>query len=212
MTLLHAISDPKVPIVCDSIKGKLLNENAYKNRVRCKMTSSTRWLSRVFDILWFWPPISGFWYFVILTTKISKSSWNFDTWPHLDNLGSALAPSHRELSNASSFVSLRPFVRELWRGGVYPPPPASRGWQNTPATAGLTSTCATLSASYVRQQNCRLRTVNYQRNCIFFRTSSQGSRVLWSSSNRVAYVLPTPRRSQSENDYFKGGGKGQSSQ
>ena len=41
-----------------------------------------------------------------------------DTWPHLENLGDALGSSHRELSNAASFVSLRPFVRELWRGGV----------------------------------------------------------------------------------------------
>ena len=32
--------------------------------------------------------------------------------------GRRLRSSHRELSNAASVVSLRPFVRELWRGGV----------------------------------------------------------------------------------------------
>ena len=51
VTSLHAILDPKVAIVCESIKGKLLNVNAYKTQVRRKMTSSTRWLSRIFDIL-----------------------------------------------------------------------------------------------------------------------------------------------------------------
>ena len=45
VTSLHAISDPKVAIICESIKGKLLNGNAYKTQVRGKMTSSTRWLS-----------------------------------------------------------------------------------------------------------------------------------------------------------------------
>ena len=44
---LHAISDPKVAIVCESMKGKLLNGNAYNTQVRRKMTSSTRWLSRI---------------------------------------------------------------------------------------------------------------------------------------------------------------------
>ena len=39
MTSLRAISDPKVAIVCESIKGKLLNGNAYKTQVRRKMTS-----------------------------------------------------------------------------------------------------------------------------------------------------------------------------
>ena len=62
-----------------------------------------------------------------------------DTWPHLENSGDTLGLSHRELSNAASVVSLRPFVRELWRGGVWrPTPSASRGWRNTPANAGLT--------------------------------------------------------------------------
>ena len=56
VTSLLAISDPKVAIVCESIKGKLLNGNAYKTQVRRKMTSSTRWLSRILDISWFWPP------------------------------------------------------------------------------------------------------------------------------------------------------------
>ena len=55
VTSLLAISDPKVAIVCESIKGKLLNGNTYKTQERGKMTSSTRWLSRIFDILWFWP-------------------------------------------------------------------------------------------------------------------------------------------------------------
>ena len=55
VTSLHAILDPEVAIVCKSIKGKLLNRNAYKTQVRRKMTSSTRWLSRIFDISWFWP-------------------------------------------------------------------------------------------------------------------------------------------------------------
>ena len=55
VTSLHAISDPKVAIVCESIKGKLLNGNAYKTQVRRKTTSSTKWLSRICDILWFWP-------------------------------------------------------------------------------------------------------------------------------------------------------------
>ena len=50
VTSLHAILDPKVAIVCESIKGKLLNGNAYKTQVRRKMTRSTRWLSRIFDI------------------------------------------------------------------------------------------------------------------------------------------------------------------
>ena len=50
VTSLHAILDPKVAIVCESIKGKLLNRNAYKTQERRKMTSSTRWLSRIFDI------------------------------------------------------------------------------------------------------------------------------------------------------------------
>ena len=50
VTSLHAILDPKVAIVCESIKGKLLNGNAYKTQVRRKMTSFTRWLSRIFDI------------------------------------------------------------------------------------------------------------------------------------------------------------------
>ena len=56
VTSLHTISDPKVAIVCEAIKGKLLNGNAYKTPVGRKMTSSTRWLSRVFNISWFWPP------------------------------------------------------------------------------------------------------------------------------------------------------------
>ena len=55
VTSLHAISDPKVAFVCESIKDKLLNGNAYKTQVRRKMTSSARWLSRIFEILWFWP-------------------------------------------------------------------------------------------------------------------------------------------------------------
>ena len=55
MTSLHAISDPKVAIVCESIKGKLLNRNAYKTQAIRKLTSSTRWLSPIFDILYFDP-------------------------------------------------------------------------------------------------------------------------------------------------------------
>ena len=55
VTSLNAISDPKVAIVCESIRGKVLNGNAYKTQVRRKMTSSKRWLSRICDILWFWP-------------------------------------------------------------------------------------------------------------------------------------------------------------
>ena len=50
VTSLHAILDLKVAIVCESIKGKLMNGNAYKTQERRKMTSSTRWLSRIFDI------------------------------------------------------------------------------------------------------------------------------------------------------------------
>ena len=76
------------------------------------------WKPRFWHLTWPWP----------------------DTWPHLENLGNALGSSHRELSNAASFVSLRPFVRELWRGAFNaPPPPASRGWRSTPANAGLTN-------------------------------------------------------------------------
>ena len=41
VTSLHAILDPKVAIVCESIKGKMSNGNAYKTQVRRKMTSST---------------------------------------------------------------------------------------------------------------------------------------------------------------------------
>ena len=51
MTSLHAISNPKVAIVCESIKGKLLDGNAYKTQGRRKITSLSRWLSRIFDIL-----------------------------------------------------------------------------------------------------------------------------------------------------------------
>ena len=36
VTSLYAISDPKVAIACESIKGKLLNGNAYKTQVRGK--------------------------------------------------------------------------------------------------------------------------------------------------------------------------------
>ena len=58
VTSLQAISDPKMGNVCESIKGRLLNENAYKTHVRRKMTSSNK------------IAISDFLYFVILITKI----------------------------------------------------------------------------------------------------------------------------------------------
>ena len=54
VTPLHTISNPKVANVCESIKGKLLNGNAYKTPVRRKMTSSTWWLSLILDIFRFW--------------------------------------------------------------------------------------------------------------------------------------------------------------
>ena len=86
------------------------------------------WKSRFWHLTWPWP----------------------DTWPHLENLGGALGSSHRELSNAASLVSLRPFVREIWRGAFNALPPASRGWWNTPATAGLTSSSKVLRSFSIK--------------------------------------------------------------
>ena len=74
MTSLHAISDPKVAIVRESIKGKPLNGNACKTQVRRKMTSSTRWLSRIFDILWFRRPKFQKHLFVFEWTKMTIKS------------------------------------------------------------------------------------------------------------------------------------------
>ena len=68
-----------------------------------------------------------------------------DTWPHLENLGGAWWSSHRELSNAASVVSAPIRSRVLTWGRLTPPPPsASRGWRNTPATAGLKLTAVSI--------------------------------------------------------------------
>ena len=56
---------------------------------------------------------------VTLKQRFWPLTWAWpDTWPHSENLGGALRSSRRELSNAASLVSLRPFVHELWRGGA----------------------------------------------------------------------------------------------
>ena len=78
----------------------------------------------------FWPKTDNFEVSTARNLKapILNLTWPWpDTWPHLENLGDALGSSHRELSNAASFVSLRPFVRELTRallgGGAFERPP-----------------------------------------------------------------------------------------
>ena len=91
---------------------------------------SIKHLLKQYLALYFRSIRSNFWHktdnFEVSTARNPKGKPRFwpltwpwpDTWPHLGNLGGALGSTHRELSNAASLVSLRPFVRELWRGGV----------------------------------------------------------------------------------------------
>ena len=55
VTSLHATFGRKLAELRGSVEGAVFNENANKNTKRRKMRRSTRWLSRFFKILGFWP-------------------------------------------------------------------------------------------------------------------------------------------------------------